>query len=69
MDIKMPEMDGFEATKRIKEFRPDLSIIAQTAYNSEADKNKAFACGCSDFISKPFKKDILLTKINEQLIR
>lgn len=69
MDIKMPEMDGYEATRRIKEFRPNISIIAQTAYSSEADKNKAFACGCSDFISKPLKKEILLDKIRKQLFK
>ena len=69
MDIKMPEMDGYEATKRIKEFRPDLAIIAQTAYSSKEDKNKALGCGCSDFISKPFRKELLLSKINEQLLK
>lgn len=62
-------MDGYEATKCIKEFRPDLSIIAQTTYSTEADKNKAFACGCSDFISKPFNRELLLSKINEQLLK
>ncbi|MBN1969863.1 MAG: response regulator [Candidatus Delongbacteria bacterium] len=68
MDIKMPEMDGYEATIRIKEFKPNLYIIAQTAYSSEADKEKAFACGCSDFMSKPLKRELLLSKINEQLL-
>ncbi|MBU3928567.1 MAG: response regulator, partial [Bacteroidetes bacterium] len=67
MDIKMPEMDGYEATKRIKEFKPDLPIIAQTAYITEADRIKALACGCSDYISKPISKQLLLSKINEQL--
>jgi len=67
MDIKMPEMDGYEATKRIKEFKPDLPIIAQTAYITEADRVKAMACGCSDYISKPISKRLLLSKINEQL--
>ena len=67
MDIKMPEMDGYEATKRIKEFKPDLPIIAQTAYVTEADRIKALACGCSDYISKPISKQLLLSKINEQL--
>ena len=69
MDIKMPEMDGFEATKRIKEFRPNLPIIAQTAYSSEEDTNKVFACGCSDFISKPFNRELIKSKINEQLLK
>jgi CheY-like chemotaxis protein len=69
MDIKMPKMDGYEATTLIKEFKPDLNIIAQTAYSTEADKNKAFACGCSDFMSKPIKRELLLSKINEQLLK
>ncbi len=69
MDLKMPEMDGFEATKRIKALRPDLAIIAQTAFATDADKNKALACGCCDYISKPFKKDILRSKVHEQLLK
>ena len=68
MDLKMPGMDGFEATKIIKGLRPDLPIIAQTAYSTESDKEKALACGCIDFISKPFKKEELLTLIREHLI-
>jgi PAS domain S-box-containing protein len=68
MDLKMPVMDGFEATKRIKEFWPDLPVIAQTAYVRDIDKTKAIACGCSDFISKPFKKEELLTMIREHLV-
>ncbi len=57
MDLKMPVMNGFEATKRIKKFRPDLPVIAQTAYSTHEDKNKALASGCNDFISKPIKKE------------
>jgi CheY-like chemotaxis protein len=68
MDIKMPVMDGYEATLRIKEFNPNLYIIAQTAYSTEDDKNKAFASGCSDFMTKPLKREWLLTKIKEQLL-
>jgi CheY-like chemotaxis protein len=68
MDIKMPVMNGYEATKIIKELRPHLPVIAQTAYSSDEDRAKAFACGCSDFISKPFKRHQLLTKISEQLV-
>jgi len=67
MDLKMPEMDGYEATVLIKEFRPELPIIAQTAYSAKADRSKALACGCSDFISKPINKELLLSKIYEQL--
>ncbi|NHB68829.1 PAS domain S-box protein [Perlabentimonas gracilis] len=67
MDIKMPIMDGYEATKLIKELKPNIPIIALTAYSTDIDRDKALACGCSDFISKPIKKELLLTKVNEQL--
>ena len=53
MDLKMPIMNGFEATKIIKEFRPDLPIVAQTAYSTNDEKKQAFSAGCDDFISKP----------------
>jgi len=59
MDMKMPEMDGLEATKEIKKLRPEIPVIAQTAYVTETDKQKAFDAGCSDFITKPIKKDEL----------
>ncbi len=67
MDIKMPGMDGYEATELIKEINPDLPIIAQSAYVTEADKTKALSSGCSDFISKPINKKLLLSKISEQI--
>jgi CheY-like chemotaxis protein len=61
-------MDGFEATKKIKEFWSALPIIAQTAYICDVDKTKAISCCCSDFISKPFKKEELLTMIQEYMV-
>jgi PAS domain S-box-containing protein len=67
MDIKMPELNGYEATRRIKEIRPDLPIIVQTAYINESDKKKIFDCGCSDLISKPININLLLAKIQGQL--
>jgi PAS domain S-box-containing protein len=67
MDIKMPQMDGYEASKRIIEFKPELKIIAQTAYSNEEDRKKAYACGISDFISKPINRELLFSKMNEQL--
>ncbi len=63
MDLKMPVMNGFEATKLIKEIRPDLPIIAQSAYSTPEDKNKAFNAGCIDFISKPISKETLKNSI------
>ncbi|WP_299527325.1 PAS domain S-box protein [uncultured Lutibacter sp.] len=59
MDIKMPHMNGFEATKLIKEMNPDLPIIAQTAYTTSSDINKSIEVGCNDFISKPISKKTL----------
>lgn len=67
MDIKMPVMDGYEATKQIRSFMPALPIIAQTAYTSEVDRNKALVCGCNDFISKPLKRDVLISKVSNLL--
>ena len=53
MDIKMPKLNGFEATLQIKKLRPDLPIIAQTAYAFTDDKAKAIHAGCDDYIAKP----------------
>ncbi|HLO59997.1 MAG TPA: response regulator [Bacteroidales bacterium] len=63
MDIKMPVMDGYEATGIIKQIRPDLTIIALTAYSTDADIEKAKSSGCDDFISKPFNHEQLLSTI------
>ena len=66
MDLKMPVMDGFEAVKLIKEIRPMLPIVAQTAFSSIEDKEKVFAAGFNDFLSKPINKEALLDVINRQ---
>ena len=68
MDIKMPKMDGHEATRKIKEFRPNLPIIAQTAYSSAEEKEKAFLAGCDDFLSKPINKEDLGSKLKNYLL-
>jgi len=68
MDLKMPVMDGYEATKRIKEKFPELPILALTAYSHDSDKKRALLCGCADFISKPFKKVDLIAKIKRYLV-
>lgn len=67
MDINMPVMNGFLATKAIKKFKPDLPIIAQTAYAIAGDKEKALEAGCDDYISKPINKKELLEKIENCL--
>jgi len=69
MDIKMPVMDGCEATKQIRQFLPDLPIIAQTAYALENDRDEILACGCSDYISKPVRPADLHALVNKYLKR
>ena len=59
MDIKMPEMDGYEATRQIRQFNNNVVIIAQTAYAMAGDREKAIGAGCNDYISKPIKIDEL----------
>jgi CheY-like chemotaxis protein len=67
MDIKMPIMNGLEATEKLKANFPDLPIIAQTAYSTESDKEIALKHGCDDFISKPIDKEKLFGLINKYL--
>jgi len=64
MDMKMPKMDGYDATKKIREFNKDVIIVAQTAYAFGEDRQKALEVGCNDFISKPIKKDELIEIIS-----
>jgi len=56
MDIQMPGMNGYEATRQIREFNKEVIIIAQTAYALTGDKEKTLDAGCNDYISKPIKK-------------
>ena len=65
MDIKMPGMDGYEATRQIRKFNKDVIIIAQTAYALEGDGEKAIEAGCNDYISKP----INLIKLKEMILK
>jgi CheY-like chemotaxis protein len=67
MDLKMPGMDGFEATRRLKSNFPTIPIIAQTAYATMEDKEEATLAGCDDFIAKPIKKEILFEMIQKNL--
>jgi len=69
MDIKMPVMTGYEATEKIKSQLPDLPIIAQTAYSTDADKELALKYGCDDFITKPIDENLLFSLINSYLIK
>ena len=59
MDIKLPKIDGLEATKRIRQFNKEVKIIAQTAHALDGDREIAKEAGCDDYITKPFDKNRL----------
>lgn len=67
MDIKMPDLDGFETTKLLKEFRSDIPVIAQTAYALEDDKERIAAGGFDAYIAKPFSKAELFALMRKLL--
>jgi PAS domain S-box-containing protein len=67
MDVKMPDMDGYETTLQIRLFNTKVIIIAQTAYGFSSDREKAIKAGCNDYISKPINKTLLLQLINKHL--
>jgi len=67
MDIKLPGINGLEATRKIKAFRLDLPVIAQTAHAFASDKMAAIEAGCDDFISKPIPKNDLLKIVTKYL--
>ncbi len=67
MDIQMPVMDGYEAVLRIKKFKPQLPIIAQTAFALLEEQNRCLELGFNDYISKPIKPEELFQKIEIQL--
>ncbi len=69
MDIRLPDMNGYEAIRQIKQHKPNIKIIAQTAYAAHEDRQKAFDAGCNDYISKPLKRGLLLSMINKHMLK
>ena len=67
MDIQMPIMDGYEATRQIRQFNTEVVIIAQTAFALNGDKEKAIEAGCNDYITKPIKKEQLTLLLKKYL--
>jgi two-component system, cell cycle response regulator DivK len=67
MDLKMPVMDGYIATRQIREMNTNIPILAQSAYALAGDSKKALDAGCDDYITKPVKKEELLAKIKALL--
>src|SRR5660397_68924 len=65
MDIQMPDLNGYEATRQIRQFNKDVVIIAQTAFGLSGDREKAIEAGCNDYIAKPINKDEILSLIQK----
>ena len=67
MDIQIPFLNGFETTIKIKNIRPDLPVIAQTAYAFLDDREKSLQAGCDDYISKPIDPFELVDRLNRYM--
>ena len=68
MDIKLPDINGYEVTKQIRNYNKKVIIIAQTAYALSSDRIKALDAGCNDYVSKPVSQEMLLKTINKHFI-
>lgn len=69
MDIQMPTMNGYDATRMIKRKHPTIPVIAQTAYAMSGEKEKSREAGCDDYISKPLDKKLLFSKISRLIFK
>ncbi|MCK5168908.1 MAG: response regulator [Bacteroidales bacterium] len=67
-DIKMPNMDGLEATREIKKTNPEIPIVAQTAYAMENDERLSLEAGCNSYLSKPIKATKLIETLSTFLM-
>lgn len=68
MDLHLPGISGYEATREIKKIREDITVIAQTAFVFSGEKQKSFDMGCDDYIAKPIRREELIFKIRNCLI-
>ena len=67
MDIRLPDIDGYELTRKFRNNGMTVPIIAQTAFVLPHDREKAINCGCDDYIAKPIRKEILFDIISNYL--
>jgi two-component system, cell cycle response regulator DivK len=67
MDISLPVMDGYEATRNIRKTFQSLPIIGLSAHAMQGDAKKAIAAGCTDYLTKPVDEDLLLQKLKQYL--
>lgn len=65
MDIKMPVVNGLESTRLIKKYKPQMKVIAQTAFAMADDKMRCINAGCDDYITKPVNSELLLRKLSD----
>lgn len=68
MDVNLPGIDGYEATRQIKENRPDLPIVALTAYAMVGEKERSMSAGCNEYLSKPVSPRELLAVVTKYLV-
>lgn len=67
MDISLPVMDGYEATRQIRQILPSIPILGLSAHAMAGDEQKAMQAGCNDYLTKPVDDDLLIQKIKEYL--
>jgi len=67
MDIQLPEMNGYDATRQIKAEFPHIPVIAQSANAFDDDRQKCLDAGCSDYISKPIQQEKLIGLLKKYL--
>ena len=67
MDISLPVMDGYEATRRIRQMNPSLPVVGLSANAMREDIEKALAAGCADYITKPIDENVLFEKLKKFL--
>lgn len=67
MDLQLPKLSGFDATKQIKQINPDVPVIAQTAFAMKGDRERAMDAGCDDYVTKPLDFDHFMQLINSHL--
>lgn len=67
MDISLPVMDGYEATRRIRRTFPKLPVIGLSAHAMQGDEQKALSAGCNDYLTKPVDEDLLVQKLKKYL--
>jgi CheY-like chemotaxis protein len=68
MDIHLPGISGYDATREIKKMKSSITVIAQTAFAMSGERQKAFYVGCDEYIAKPLRSDELIFKIKNCLL-